>query len=580
MAALLEAAITRFLAIDSPSLVSVPEVVTHDGDDVDIEAVRTLLQQYDSMVTGDGAVLLPLHEADSATLTGEYLEYHGTGLAPTYVYRDAESGSRARLDPGRVGETELGWQLRFWTDAFDPPETPSYGDDDADLEAVRAEPTATMDPEEQDALHDELVTFVEGMRERDREDSRERLRERGYRHVCATEGGIREVIYSGRRVTQDHGTVIEFEVPADEGDRDRISIPSKFDLYPDSEVLVTLNPDASPHFDREDVPFPIEARIAEVSNRTLSIAPIEGRTPGHERLKRYLDHERAVFTVLPLVNNVPYDRERDAIETIRGDERKWDVVTGQRPLEFGPAFTVDLDVDLPLNEFQEEAATRALRARDVYCIHGPPGTGKTRTLLAIIEQAVADGLRVLACAHSNQAVDNLLVGSSALDNPDEGSLHALALDESDESLDVDLRRVGHTESDVIERHYTDGSVDSADVVGATTSMASRFDPGTFDLAVVDEATQASIPATMLPWACADRLVLAGDHKQLPPFGSDDIPLSRSTVNDGEDGWFFSFIRTSSARGQTTRARLLVALAAFQPRRHVDSSIWTGPTRSS
>ena len=52
------------------------------------------------------------------------------------------------------------------------------------------------------------------------------------------------------------------------------------------------------------------------------------------------------------------------------------------------------------------------------------------------------------------------------------------------------------------------------------------------------------------------------------FRWDNVSLSRSTVNDGEDRWFVSLVGTSSARGQATRARRLVALAAFQPCRDV------------
>ncbi|MEZ6134017.1 MAG: AAA domain-containing protein [Pirellulaceae bacterium] len=50
----------------------------------------------------------------------------------------------------------------------------------------------------------------------------------------------------------------------------------------------------------------------------------------------------------------------------------------------------------------------ALSARDLAIIHGPPGTGKTTTLAEIVYQAVQGGHRVLACAPSNTAVDNLL----------------------------------------------------------------------------------------------------------------------------------------------------------------------------
>jgi len=172
-----------------------------------------------------------------------------------------------------------------------------------------------------------------------------------------------------------------------------------------------------------------------------------------------------------------------------------------------------------LNEYQAEAAELCLRSKEVYCIHGPPGTGKTRTLNAIARQVIAEGGTVLMSAHSNQAVDNLLVGDSAPNAPDEGSLHALAQDPN-ETLDITISRVGTNSSDkVVQKHYIGESSSSANIVGATTSAADMFDAGSFDLAIVDEATQASIPATLVPYTCADKLILAGDHKQLPPYKS-------------------------------------------------------------
>ncbi|GAB7095337.1 DEAD/DEAH box helicase [Halolamina litorea] len=533
MSDLLDAAVGAFLAGDDPILLSTPgvESLPGDADEPPIGAALDRLQAYDSLVTDDGTVLLPLHERDSAELTGEYVEYRPSGLAPTYVYRDTATDAQARLDPGKIAGTTVGWRLRFWTEAFDPPTPPSYASEGADegSNAVRAEPVVTMDDDERESFHEELVDSVESLRGRDRVDTREALAERGYRYVSRTEGGIEETIYTGRRVTQSHGTVEVFTIPEEEDGERRFDIPGEHDIYPDSEVLVVPNPDASTVWiDRDETPFPAEARVAFAEDGAVGLSFFEDRSPDPETLRRYFSDDRAVFSVLALLNGVPYDRERSGIESVRSTPEKWDVLTGQQSLGFTPAFTVDVDTDLALNEFQETAVSRALRARDVYCIHGPPGTGKTRTLMAIVQQAVADGQRVLACAHSNQAVDNLLVGASSADDPDPGTLHAMAVDDDHE--EIDIRRVGHPESDLVADRYTDGPVAEADVVGATTSMASRFDVDEFDIAVLDEATQASIPASTIPYACAERLVLAGDHKQLPPFASDELEQREAEVS--------------------------------------------------
>jgi superfamily I DNA and/or RNA helicase len=54
------------------------------------------------------------------------------------------------------------------------------------------------------------------------------------------------------------------------------------------------------------------------------------------------------------------------------------------------------------------------------------------------------------------------------------------------------------------------------------SAAAEFDSNEFDVAIVDEASQASEPATFAPLLAAKRMVLAGDHKQLPPYASDEM----------------------------------------------------------
>ena len=76
-----------------------------------------------------------------------------------------------------------------------------------------------------------------------------------------------------------------------------------------------------------------------------------------------------------------------------------------------PTRRVDFEaIDCELNSSQKEAISRALGSDDFFLIHGPFGTGKTRTLHELIRQEVRRGSRVLVTAESNAAVDNLLDG--------------------------------------------------------------------------------------------------------------------------------------------------------------------------
>ena len=84
-----------------------------------------------------------------------------------------------------------------------------------------------------------------------------------------------------------------------------------------------------------------------------------------------------------------------------------DILMGERePLFSDKDF--DLDFRTHLNEAQQRAVEFAISAEDIAVIHGPPGTGKTTTIVELIVQAVELGDLVFACAPSNTAVDNLL----------------------------------------------------------------------------------------------------------------------------------------------------------------------------
>ena len=215
-----------------------------------------------------------------------------------------------------------------------------------------------------------------------------------------------------------------------------------------------------------------------------------------------------------------------------------------------------------LNEPQLDAIDFALSAKDVAIIHGPPGTGKTTTVAELIRQAVARGDKVLACAASNHAVDNLLekllalgerpvrLGHPARVVPElrERALDLLAEKHPDARQARKIRRdafalfrqadkwtrakpqpgekaslrkeardlLGEArklESLAVERILDDARVVCATLTGLDSELLGQR---RFDLAVLDEACQSTEPASWLPLLRANRVVLAGDHCQLPP----------------------------------------------------------------
>lgn len=258
-------------------------------------------------------------------------------------------------------------------------------------------------------------------------------------------------------------------------------------------------------------------------------------------------------------------RQQDALHRVAAarDDRLADlraVLFGEREPEVDDGPTEEAAPHL--NAPQWEAVRFALAAKDVAVVHGPPGTGKTTTLVEVVRRAVARGERVLACAPSNHAVDHLLAGllaagerpvrighparvdpalrDRALDllvqkHPDARQARTFAKEaralfreadkwtrdkplpgeraakrkEARDLLDEARRR----EALAAERILADARIVCATLTGLT---GDALGPRRFDRAVVDEAGQATEPASWLPLLRADKVVLAGDHCQLPP----------------------------------------------------------------
>ena len=206
-----------------------------------------------------------------------------------------------------------------------------------------------------------------------------------------------------------------------------------------------------------------------------------------------------------------------------------------------------------LNKTQERAVNEVLRAKDVAIVHGPPGTGKTTTLVEAINETLMRESQVLVCAQSNMAVDwiseklvdrgipVLRIGNPTRVNdkmlsftyerrfeahPDYPQLWSIrkALRElrqhrkrGDSSYHQKTERLKSRATELEVRINSELFGEARVIASTLTGAANRLLQGQkYNTLFIDEAAQALEAACWIPIRKVSRVVLAGDHCQLPP----------------------------------------------------------------
>jgi len=287
-----------------------------------------------------------------------------------------------------------------------------------------------------------------------------------------------------------------------------------------------------------------EDRMVVVLPSSAALSELEGKNDLGVQL--YFDETsyKTMFTALSDVMRAKDNR----LAELR------DILLGRKPLSVRNLFPVRFPW---LNPSQEKAVNKVLEAKDVSIVHGPPGTGKTTTLVEAIYETLHRENQVLVCAQSNTAVDwiseklvdrgiqVLRIGNPTRVNdkmlsftyerrfeghPDYPELWSIR--KAIRDLQSGMRKKSRSERDTVRNRlsrlkfratelevkidtelFDEARVIACTLVGSANRVMMNRQ---FTSLFIDEAAQALEAACWIAIGKAERVILAGDHCQLPP----------------------------------------------------------------
>lgn len=239
-----------------------------------------------------------------------------------------------------------------------------------------------------------------------------------------------------------------------------------------------------------------------------------------------------------------------------------------------------------LNASQKDAVASAVNSeQNLILIQGPPGTGKTQVIAEICLQVFRENpnIKILVCSETHVAVNNV-ISRIAKANKD---IRCLRIQDKEQDAELDMfspmtivesykEWVGNVcdDQDVIDiitetlpKQSTNGLEKalalSANVIGMTCNRVGAYKSWKpnemFDYVIIDEVCKATLPEILMPLALANKAILVGDPKQLPPvFCSEDIEVINSIENCDLQKYMYIddlFLKSKGVKSLDTQYRM-------------------------
>jgi hypothetical protein len=241
---------------------------------------------------------------------------------------------------------------------------------------------------------------------------------------------------------------------------------------------------------------------------------------------------------LKLLNNAPVKNQQNLIKLFeRKSSSLW---KDSKPIIINDWYILD-DEDYDGTLDQRAFVKKAIATDDFAILEGPPGSGKTTTILELILQLIKDGKKILLSASTHVAIDNVL---ERIDEFDKDKLveplrigRDGSIGESVQHLQIDKKIEQYIKNGFSEEMAKKLVLDSANLICGTTMGINQFPPirdridfsngrrketdlpmdTMFDYMIIDESSKTTFQEFLVPAMTAKKWILVGDIKQLSPF---------------------------------------------------------------